>query len=899
MLKKRFSLSLFFMFFFLACHQNPLKDIPDRLREGALHTGEQNLPLFENALYDQLVKLSIQGKSENIITFKEGENSSYTLLIKPLYDLESKYEISIKGNPFVSLKGTRWTFDNKSKKGVLEWTPKKDFTLEKMYSSISIPLFLEFKDRKDNSSFVVEKHIKIIVEKTLDPLEVYRVATHYHEYHRLSDGWFYTHHGAKFLNLQYYDKIFLDRKLTKEFKTFNNLKFYSHEVLSENSAMLRFQYGLEDLFGKNGGQIPYPLLTFLKQPLYYMGSAKQSGKVCELGSVGETYGTFCLLLVQPQQRLGFDKKIYVKRYHIPKAVDVKNLFYKVENKNLCGSYRETIKPGSSHDEDMETPCYFPFSMISSVDQEYFKKNSIYKYLVQNHLEEKGYALYERLKNGTFQPVDTSQWEFKFHKVPDFMKWQISGYRPIEDHSLKVILTAGDYAPNYLKVYVKDYNLFEEAPRLVLFQELHDALFWPFPYLKRWNKHNEQKLARSTWLLQYDTDISFPPVNEEDIPHSFKANFQVETKGVSSDPFSLVFSTLPSLTMSYIEEFHPGTDVKFSRTVETRGHEKKWISSQLSLEHFVKVQLFFPKDFLSRIKIFVFPKVFNLKSYFQPGKTYLDYVDISQTVTSCGVRDLEKPQDLFEGSYCAKCSDFTENLDGDQIYLESICSYNLHISADQTTLGKSIQYFPYKYKVPIGAQVKLDNTFYEETQADDIPMKVIAEDFLPLYPRFEKPQIKEKNIIVGNVIDVFFNLQPQIKPLSHSTEVKRYVISYPAYAEDEQVHSHEHMPTSLPVTFENWSAAGLQPHISCRNKTSKGKRVRTYSSSPEAASICSCKEPVFSKNSLDIVCQFSKDQRDVSVYLQARDPYIFFFNPDPYYEGGYRRTPEVRFSIEDN
>ena len=901
MLKKRFFPILFFMFSLFSCHQDPLKNIPDGLKEGVLHTGEQHLPLFENAFYERLLKLNIQdrqGRPENNITFKEGEKASYVIFLRPLYNLESRYEINVKGNPFSHLKGSKWSFDKEKREGIFEWTPEKTFTGRNFYIGLSLPLLVEFKSQRGgDSSFTIERNIEVIVQKTLDKPEVYKIGTKYRDYERLEDGLFYTNYGAKFLNLQY-DKIFLDKKREKELKQFEHLRFYSREALSKNQARLQSQYGVDDLYDERGQPIPYPLLFFIKQPLYYPIDKERFNENCDLGPVSEEDKSFCLSKIDSKANRPFDTNIYIRQYQIPETLNIENLFYKIEEKNLCGTYGRMINP-YINEEEPEVPCYLSLSLFSAVNQDYIRedKKGIYNYLDQNRLAEEG-DIYQLLKDGSFQLVDVSQWELKFYKVPNFIKWQISGHQAVENNLLNIILAHG-YSFDDLKVYVKDYNFLEESPSLVVHKKLEDSLFWPFPYLKKWIVKSAEKLGETAWRLNYDLDIDVSrDSDEEESFQYFQAHFRVDSKeGISSAPFSLSFSILPPVEVSYVDMFDPERDVQLSETVTATKGVKEWKSSILSLSHQVKAHILFPLDFLSEVKSFIFPKTLSLRSYFHLGKTSLDYIDIfPKHVNSC--TDLEKekgPRDLSKGSYCRECSDFIEKSKANgQVYFEKICSYELNILANQENLKKPIQYFPYDYKAPSIRDIKLDNTFYEKNETSDIPIKIIPEHFKPLYQKS-----KEQRVSNGNRIDVFFNLQPSLGFLSRSEEMKQYRVSYPVYAKDGKPLVDPTDPFDenafMKVTFEKGETGRMQAYISCRNETNKPASVSA--SSMEYTPACFCEDPVFSANSLDIDCQFPLDQRDFSVYLQTEDPYIYFLNTDPLYSGDYKRTPVKTFLLE--
>ena len=868
------------MFSIFSCNQDPLKDIPDNLKEGAFGTGSQHLPLFENALYEKLVKLNIKDQSENVITFHEEKKQSYTILIRPLYNLESRYEVYIQGNPFAFLKGAEWSFDRKRRVGILKWTPGKTFTGKNVYKSFSVTLPVKFKSqKKGNTSFTVEKNIEIIVKKELNKPEVSKIETAFRTYHRFEDGLFYTNYGAKYLNPQYYSRIFLDKKKTKELKKFENLKFYSHSVLSANFAQERYKYRLDNLYDERSQFIPYHLLFFIKQPLYYPMYIKRFQETCDLGSVSQEGDSFCLSEINSETKVLFDSNIYVKQYSIPKTLDLGKLFYKVEEKNLCGAYRHRINPNLKEEEELKTPCYFPISMVSPVVKSYLQINrEIYEYLDLKYFQENGNTLYKKLKDGSFQSLDVLEWDFRFYKVPDFIKWQLSGYPSIGENPPNIILTSGIQEYNVFKIYVKDYNFFTMAPALVVHKKLEDSFLWPFPYLKKWLVKKAIKLDPMTWRLDYLLDIDIPEEGDgRDSFQYFQSHFRVDSKhGLSSDPFTVRFSALPFLRVKYNEVFDSRKDVSLSGEVENKAGVKTWLSSTLSLKKEVKISILPPLSFLKNLKEFIFPKTLNLSSYFHSDKTILDYVSIPKDLPKCE-EEKQHVQSLSDGEYCVECSDFIEkNIEEaeGQSYFETVCSYKLNVYANQKTLQAPKHYFYYDYEAPLLFNITLDNTFYEESEILDIPLGIQLELFEPFYKRFTTDRIRN-----GNRIDVFFNLRPSISSYSSSEETKEYLISYPI----RPAHQNYTFNKMIP---KDQNQKVLQAHISCTDKQSSDYNP-----------LCSCQDPTFQANNLDVVCSFPKDQKGFSVYLHTEDPYIYFLNTVPSDIENHKRTSIEKFNLE--
>ena len=880
MCRTRFVLFLSVMYSILSCGQNPLKGIPKTLQGGTLYPGyDQHLSHFENVFNEQLVKVRVHGQSNLIMEFKEGETNTYKIEVTLLYKRESKYEIQWDYKDFTNLlekpeNGSgNWTFNEKNENvGTFTWTPSKIFTKNKPFRHFSLSLFFKFMDRSSSSKtplFVIHRDINVTVHKNFDQPEIYKISTDYDDYEKLDDDYFYTNSGAKFLELKHYDELFLDSKQEKPLEKFNYLRFYSRAEYRSRSA------GGLKIYDKHGESMPYILLGFVKQPFYYKEKTKKNCLGIE--DIVRENKAVCLTEVD-KKPITFKQDIYVKHYKIPDTVELENLFYKVESQRLCNNYKKiSLKNANNEMDTIETPCYLPLSGDHSINRDHVRmeENEDIYLLTNNHLK----------------LVDKSNWEYYFYRIPEFIKWQMGGYRPFnEGKPLEIVLTEGVVFK--FDVYVKDYNYWG-APKLIEYPKEKDKLFWMSRVNVHWSFFSAEFLRDNKWKLSYQLNVeNLNNKNKNVYPFNhFKINLQPVSHSITGIPVSFAIDILPSVKKNHFEYFDPKTDVKLSKTVKNNGGIKQWMSSEMTFSSQIKTQYVLPGDFIQKLVDHVLP---DEKTLF--WDYYHDYKEKEEVLKYLKIKEA-KPRanyncsDQSSDNYYCKCSPF-EKIQGDNqndpIYIESTCSYEFSLQTDHKQLKDLIEedrpaYFFYDYKVAISRpNISLINTFFDHNTSKDIVMNIVrGEEKEQADLSHEDFDISNDDFYEGKRIHVFFNLKPKsdIECFSHHDSSKEICkIHYPLTALDGD----GLITNPALLELKNENNLGIEAHLPFCEKLKEK---------------CSCEQIVFSGNGLSISCSLEKGFIiSPPVYLKTDNPYVYFLNTDANYGGkeSYKRTPEYFF-----
>ncbi len=885
--------------FILSCNQNPLEKIPKAIQDGALTAGEHNLPVFEESLYKRLVKVSLRGQPGQVMEFKEGQARAYHIHIQPLYNLGLKYKIQLGNEPvsILSQEKAKWIFDSETNIAVLEWKPSQTFTNDKPYETFSLPLLLEFWDRRSPSTkpaFAVQRAIGAIVYKTMDEPEIYKITTAYNEYEKLDDGNFYTKNSAQHLDLSRYNKIFAGVEKQKEI--FSHLKFYSQTIYSrfyEVSAIelegneewthKEFdEFKIQDKFQKF---VPYRLLDFIKQPIYYPARAKTGPEDCDLKeTVSKNQSEWCLgqLNIKTNPVIDFNEPVYIKHYKIPAEMAFNDLFYKIESPLLCETYHSislAFAAGrESWDSAAHIPCYLPMNKAYNAREEIKESEDIYLLSAK----------------GELKLIDKTKWEFDFYKIPQSIKMQLGGHQPVTDNVLRLSLAAS--AGNDIQIYLKDYNRLKQAPLLIPAQKSHERIFWTsFPINAQWRAGQPERIDKDKWKLNYSVDL------DDEKSHSdkdygfnrFNISLQPVSQMMAGAPVFFQFFTLPQVTGQYLELFDPAKDVKISTNAESP-LEEKWLS--FSVFSKIKARYILPSGFLSNIyQAIPFNEAPFYKDSDVSGQKALDHLIIkdllplSQPICkeARGQISAEKRMmDVFYQGDC-QCSKWTESGSGGDgpVYLESLCSYQAEWKAKFGSLKDSegeliSSYWPYDYYLSGYQEISLSNKAHKDSLISALPVRLQREPFAPQY----NPPVKTPYI--GNRIHIFFNLKPSLQCVSESdSSDKKCKISY-LLKEFSQYYS------DLDNT-SFFSEDGALAQISC----SKGLAVH----SDEGANVCPCdKKPVFSPQGIEWECVFQRDQKgSLFVHLSTNSPYIYFVNVDAGKDEilhNYKKTPVEALEI---
>ncbi len=919
-------LFLIFILTLLACNPDPLESFLPEIRNGSLHIGRHFMPLFENSLYEKIVKVNIDGQSTLIMEWAEDKIKSYNIHVRLLHGLESRYDMEINSEEIpIIMEGASFNFNSKTGRGVLKWKPSKTFTGRKAYRQISLTLPLEFRDRRSLSSepdFVVKRKITVIVYKSLDPPEIYKIETSYGIYEKLDDGNFYTRYGAKSLDLSYYDQIFVGRREKKEL--FDNIRFYSegtydffHSSTTPHKQPTSWEtaeeklFDLFELYDKFKKPVPDDLIKFINLPFYIVDKIRQNDEDCDRSQTVPKNQTehWCLAELKEGEKLDFDKDLYVKHYQIPQSISFKNLFYKMQSVYLCEVYHiissaYILNSASWKKRDM---CYLSLDEVKKI---------------KNFLNEKE-IVYLCKSSNTCDLVDTSQWQADFFKIPESIKWQLAGLKPLNDNSIHIPLIrneeSGYSAKNLVQIYVRDHNQFGKAPFLIPHQRPGHFLFWTTPIDMdiKWNAGIFESLEGNAWKLNYSIRLDETEESKNHF-HQFPISFQPVSQTIHGSPISLRFNILQKAIARYSELFDPEKDIQFSSTYDGNN----WLNSSFSAISRIKTQYIFPEDFLSNIRQSIlfdsipFFKIDNKKSlldhlYLQPltlrfkSNIYLvhdtienetlhpsssespsnnttinetiHYGQFSSEPHSNNTNTLSPLITVQRGVYKKRhcdCSDWEEFKKDNQIYIEGtcFCEVNLQLDSDSTILKRSNDstisfYLSYDYFLEGNKNVFLNNNFYKNTNQSDIPISLYKEPFVPKY---NPPSKLDFSSIAQNRFHIFFNLQPTLKcsSLANSSdrvcEINYLLDQRPQQSTINQLNKEQSL----------FSEEGVRAVLFCDEGLAVGSGSKAGNNCPCSSSL------IFNKTGLQMQCVFKKNQTgSLSIHLETDNPYIYFINID--------------------
>ena len=867
----RFLWLLSFLCLILSCEQNPLKGLPDTIQNGVLKTGSHNLSFFKNFLYpnEKMVKVSIPAKNDLVLAFTEGQMDAYRIQVRLLYGLEEKYDLLLRDETFFELKESKWDFDFEKNEGVLQWRPDKTYTGTHPYKSFSIPLFLEFREKnsvsKDPSS-TLKKDINVIVYKSLDEPEIYKVITPYNEYEKLDDKNFYAKYGAKSLNLNYYDKIFAGNRMQQKishylelyssttFHRFNHAASVSSSPLSEEREFDSF--AILDKFRKN---VPDDILGFIKQPLYHLVKIRENAGDCSQDmAVPLNQESWCAEELDVKRPVDFNKDIYIKRYKIPDEIHPDHLFFKVESLDLCKAYykissanigrkKTEWKPGSAS-------CYLSVAQV---------------YNIQDGVKERE-GIYLQKESGEFELINKSEWKPYFYEIPKSVQRKMGGYKPVPGNVITLHLIKqsrfGDvYHYSDIEVYIRDYNYLDKAPVLESSPDMKGSIFnRGFPENLGWGTPvKTEKLEEHIWMLNYH--ISWNDSNSEQEEDELFKQLEISLYPVSglvngqNTPFNLFVH--PVVKMQHLEHFDWEKDVDFSANAKmNQNGSKSWLSSSLSIASKIKKRFVFSKDFIRDFHdIILFEQIPFYNRINSEKEKISDYIEIKRTSPRATYNCTRQGFGFFARSRC-ECSEWLEYEKEEQVYLESLCSYQVNFDLSLQTKNiidadGNIRSFYQRYDYFIPEEEKL-----LPKQLKGMSIVLEAEPFVSGYkPPF---QIRE----FGNRVHIFFNLQPHLQCTSeHDSEDKKCKISYPldSYYGTPRFESNE-------VIF---SKHGIHAHLFC----SDNKNTHFV----QGAGSCPCnKNPVISGKGIEFDCTFERDYKGiVSIHLETKNPYIYFLNTE--------------------
>ena len=914
-----------FLYFVLSCEQNPLRDIPSTILDGTYTTGEHHLSRFQDSLHKKMVKVDVLSHTAPVMVFKEGQIQSYDVQIRLLHNLGSKYTVKVIPKISSHLNDSmKVTSDFKGENKVilnLKWMPDKTFTGPQSYKTFSLPLMLQFKDRQtEKKVFSIKRKIDIMVYRVLDKPEIYKIKTDYDEYEKLDDGYFYKRYGAKKLNLNYHDQVFVGENKKK--KISSHLNFYSKIIYERlNSQVLKYpnfssqhvvyspsQWETESGFDKlliydqDKNLVSDEILNFIKQPLYHIAGDVNHQCDEDMTVSIDKDGKRCLISLDIKNSVDFNEDIYIKQYQIPGKVDSEHLFYKMESQHLCEIYH-----------------YISFAHLFKKEK-WKKRDSCYlsakRYGIRNKVKEKE-DIYLLKKVDTLELVDKSGWKFNFYKIKKSIQWQMGGHRPIlDDENIRIHLVRNDKKKgekkgelqddpdavvkdvNKIKFYVKDYNYFDEPPMLAPVQkEDADFLYW-YKHSSidmHWEFGGAKEIQKGEWELSYKVTVN--GLKGED-----KKDFNFQMARIKLFPSSLInhiatrgkevnvnMTVLPLIVAQHFEHFDPKKDIIFSMDVKYEDGLKKWLSSTFSLSGAIRTRYTFPSGFLIHIqKLASFYEIpfFHFKS----TKKISDYLKFGKlrprsnyTCSKQGTKPRQVSILTLKDHRC-NCSEWIGYEWGN--YVENTCAYKITLQLNPDKLkdssGQLIPFYWYYDFFLKSEPISLTNQFYKNSSIKDVPMSIKTEPFV--FQNNTPTKISD----IRTRFHIFSNLQPTLNCESESNPSdKKCKIIY-----SFNVDWHNDYYNSFLANKDFFSKEiGVWPQLLCSEESNtKGSYL--------PAGDCPCdKKPVFSNNGIEFNCVFKNDQkrRSISAQLKTNNPYIYFLNTDVQHNEkpqSYKRTPLV-------
>ena len=935
----------------LSCEQNPSKGFPREMQEGVLKTGFQHFADFNDILVEKLIKIDVAGKNDLTMEFSEGASQSYNIKFRLLNHFNSKYELIIKDHPFAELKDSQWSYDSEKQIGVLKWKPSETFTEYQKYKKVSLPLSIQLKKLgapNKGSVSTVNREFTAIVNKSYTPPKVSRIKMEHDSYINLSDGRFYRDYMLSSLDLNFYDILYVGNK--KKLKVNDNFIFYTLEVylalnsmseysdvewslMSEdeladaewNAIGLGKDFDFVDLIDKFGESVPIELVPFIKEPYYQAVNKIEAGESCITEKTGFLNRFLCLTPLTELDSVDLSAKLYVKHYNIPSHIQRNHLYYKIESQTLCGIYHKISSDFIIHHQkkwDLQKNCYLSLGKLNPKEVP-----------TLNRLNSKSIPITEKTdiyvlkEDNSFERVDKSEWELSFYKLPEHIKWQLGGRRPVSFSTVFPINLIRTESMNFISFYLKDNNYSEELPYPIFEEKKNQILPQNIPV--KWTLQNVEKSDEEEWKRLYSVKLIDPLEKEE---YTKLYEFPFSLKPISADiagtAVDLKFNVLPSVKMNHIESFNPDENFKISTQIRRSGDLQEWVSADVSIETQIKEEYIFAGNFKENI-LTAMPGVNNQQSL-------MDFLDVrTHSPISKHACYTTAP---FKESAC-ECSEFfyyeqelsdtveefdtAEESDDKQqknktAYMESICSYKTKLELNDTQINEDNQiisaYWKYDYSVNTSVVLKSLSADGEDYSGQVFS---VNKEYLSAHPLANEQEQKFS-------LHIFFNLKPDINCFSEldssdkTCQIRYRLDKTPAFVELPQFNEDKYF----------FSDQGLQADIACLTSDSTeassaseetSDRLEDLFGKIERSSMqgCVCEGPEFVTEDkrvgkvahkggssvikdkvsfLEIKCSMSKNQKGfVDLALKTKSPYIYFLDAEV--EDDIKSTVFKRLEIE--
>ena len=827
---------IFALLVFMSCEQDPLKNFPEKLKESVYTTGPDNQSILDSHfLSSESIRVTLNGKSELILSFKEEKESGYILKVQPLYsEFPFKIDVKLPEEILLLFPGLEWKYYQDKKEIIITWQPARKFAGYQRLRQITVPFNIELKDLKNLKAppLIVNRDLVFKVTRDQKTPKIIKYSYDSINYELLEDGRFYEIPTNEKINLR------LSRMLYK--RSDNYRKPGAAPLSSRNYRQHPYDYyEEEEAVDEKGVIFDIPIVSIIKHPFYkekvydtrlvhssihpidkevYLrlkrpiyekkdcassdDVQKENGKsICymELEGAGDVEIDLNLEIYEAYYVLP-EKLIYEDNNKIKKEIIFNATVFNVYKKNKGGDndcFDASNKKESFvlKEKDKSYSCY-----VQSLYLDIFlnqEKNDLYYFPDYISTDE----------TGSSYPLLDVQLEKKFRLMPKSLKLLIAGYNSTSQaHDL--IFNSED--SKLLEIYVEDLNYIPQGPTLSplalgdIFSSLKATFFtrtedpdnettWIFKYnikdkkledIDYQAKYSKAEVARDTLNAFNLTPISFTPLSTEgSVKSGLEALFNINS-----------FPRVQAFHEERIEDSLNNTKI----TQDIRAEDKEGVlvnrvyRTSLNLFHHVKINYIFPKRSFETL-IELVPKnrdlsKFDKTFYLEDLNEILDIqlkpyeVSLPSNPLDC-IRiersDDEKYKNLFQPISCSCELDGQEKEDyeGKRIVSRQ-CVFKIKLNVDSGVKTEAF-YANYRYGFQKN-KIHLNQDIFnqeEELQVMNYSVDSLSEssrkaNLLYVYP---EGSLDLEGISYRHF---FFNLNPSLNCLNDSvSKVNECEISY--------------------------------------------------------------------------------------------------------------------------
>jgi len=846
---------LFFLVFLSSCQkawfsQDPLSSLPSHLQEGVLETGSQHFSQFDDFILNQMLKLRISNQKNSVLTFKEGEESVYEILFDLVNDFDSKYGILHFENPFSHLEGASWNYDPETQKGELRWTPAKAFNKGEIYKKIDILIPFSLRKRaypSKNDVFNVIKNLDLFVYKnTSYKPDIVAVRTKYKSYIKLEDNKFYEDTFVTSLNLNYYDELFLDiasypGNVQYDFSKSNTSE--GEESVKHFLLPINPQYILKKdlfvVFNKENVEIPQNILQYIQRSYYELVSS--SGRSDCLSYQGED---FCFVSLVDPEKLSFDKEVYVKNYQVPNEIEVNKVYYKIDSPTECALYNRL-----SYFQGIKDSVFEKIFEDSDGQFCYIASNRFGGF--KNNLVSDSRSLY-LLEDQTLKPLDITEWEPSYEKLPLFLKFQMNGYQAVK--KIKVSYT-NQTNWNVIFFKIKDENHFESLPDVFFENIMRERVYSLLPVQFKFESGSKIDVFVSE--VEFSFDVQKHNTYKE-------YSFQITPQSGSSRGDSLLFevAVFPTVLRETEYLFSPHLDI------ENINEGGEWLRS-INLSTQIKRTHRFPVSFYRELSSHSLVDIDWLK----------ENLFFEETGFKSNLCSSQTPFNFMSEKSCSCLPDRFYEDEEQNIYRESTCQYFANFKLLPSHLENKISgYVQHKYEM-LDQEVTVLSFDASRKQKTERVLSIDKKSYIIHEEGGEREEIENSD---SAILHLFFNLKPEWQCESVSGSQKKVcVIKYPIQERQNNILVNRKIKSFLEDNIIVESKCFTQEEAS----------VETGSLTDREQFPCHCEKLNVLRDNIHLTCTF-EGNASIELKLKSLSPHIYFFNT----EEGDRQTPSERLFI---